>query len=61
MTSQGHIPVSAIRHWKGLLHALNQAFSLESIDLLLYLARPNKENVWYTGDGLLKFDSRWHR
>jgi hypothetical protein len=53
--SQGHIPTSAIRHWKGLLHALNHAFNKESLDLLLYLAHPDIENVWYTGDGFLKF------
>jgi hypothetical protein len=25
------------------------------MDLLLYLAHPGIENVWYTGDGLLRF------
>jgi len=56
MHTQGHIPTSAIRHWKGLLHALNHAFNKESIDLLLYLAHPGGiENIWYTGDGLLRF------
>jgi HNH endonuclease len=53
--TQGHIPTSAVRHWKGILHALNHAFSRESMDLLLYLHRPTIENVWYTGDGLLRF------
>ena len=53
--TQGHIPASAISHWKGLLHALNQAFNKESTDLLLYLSHPGMENVWYTGEGLLKF------
>ena len=38
--TQGHIPASAIRHWKGLLHALNHAFNKESMDLLLYLSYP---------------------
>src|SRR5688572_3859413 len=33
----GHIPDSAIRYWKGMLHALNAAFDRESMDLLLYL------------------------
>jgi hypothetical protein len=55
MHTQGHIPVSAIRHWKGLLHALNHAFNKESMDLLLYLSYPGVENIWYTGDGFLKF------
>ena len=55
MHTQGHIPASAIQHWKGLLHALNHAFNKESMDLLLYLSHPGIENVWYTGDGFLKF------
>src|SRR5687768_8506061 len=41
--TQGHIPESAIRHWKGILHALNHAFNKESMDLLLYLNRPSFE------------------
>jgi len=53
--THGHIPASAISHWKGLLHALNHAFGKESMDLLLYLTHPGIEGVWYTGDGLLKF------
>jgi hypothetical protein len=53
--THGHIPVSAIRHWKGILHALNHAFNKASMDLLLYLNQPEIENVWYTGDGLLRF------
>jgi HNH endonuclease len=53
--TQGHIPATAISHWKGLLHALNHAFNKESMDLLLYLSHPGIENVWYTGDGFLKF------
>ncbi len=53
--TQGHIPASAISHWKGLLHALNHAFNKESMDLLLYLNHPGIEDVWYTGDGFLKF------
>ncbi len=53
----GKIPHSAIRHWKGILHALNHAFSKESMDLLLYLNQPSFENIWYTGDGLLRFSA----
>jgi hypothetical protein len=55
MHTQGHIPETAIRHWKGILHALNYAFNKESMDLLLYLAKPSFENIWYTGDGALRF------
>lgn len=53
--THGHIPASAISHWKGLLHALNHAFNKESMDLLLFLSHEGIENVWYTGDGFLKF------
>lgn len=53
--THGHIPDTAIRHWKGILHALNHAFNKESMDLLLYLNQPTLENIWYTGDGFLHF------
>jgi hypothetical protein len=53
--TQGHIPASAISHWKGILHSLNHAFNKESMDLLLFLAKPSFENIWYTGDGALRF------
>ena len=55
MHTQGHIPDTAIAHWKGLLHALNHAFDRQSMDLLLYLNTTGIENVWYTGDGFLRF------
>jgi hypothetical protein len=56
MHTAGQIPVSAIRHWKGLLVALNHAFNKEGMDLLLFLAsREDMENLWMTGDGFLKF------
>jgi hypothetical protein len=35
------IPNDAIRHWKGILHALNHAFSKESMDLLIFLSKKN--------------------
>ena len=53
----GHIPQSAILHWKGALEALNHAFSRESRDLLLFLHATDPESIWYTGDGLLRFAS----
>ena len=53
--TQGHIPASAIGHWKGILHALNHAFNKESMDLLLFLSKPSFENIWYTSDGGLRF------
>jgi HNH endonuclease len=55
MHTNRHIPASAISYWKGMLHALNHAFNKESMDLLLYLSRPSFENIWYTGDGGLRF------
>jgi len=53
--TQGYIPDTAIRHWKGTLHALNYAFSKESMDLLLFLHQMQAATVWYTGDGVLRF------
>lgn len=53
----GHIPQSAILHWKGALEALNRAFNRESRDLLLFLHATDLESIWYTGDGLLRFAS----
>jgi hypothetical protein len=55
MHSQGHIPASAIQYWKGMLHALNHAFSKESMDLLLFLYHYGQEPLFYTADGVLKF------
>lgn len=52
--TNNHIPASAIQHWKGILHALNHAFNKESTDLLLFLHAVPDE-IWYSGDGLLKF------
>ena len=51
----GIIPSSAIRHWKGMLHALNHAFSRESMDLLLFLMQSNAKRMWLSGDGVLRF------
>ncbi len=51
----GHIPKSSIEHWKGMLHALNNAFDRESMDLLLYLHHRGDEPHWYSGDGVLRF------
>lgn len=51
----GEIPHSAIRHWKGILHALNHAFSKQSMDLLLFLNSPQATEVRYSGDGLIPF------
>lgn len=56
MHTQGHIPASAISYWKGMLHALNHAFSKESMDLLLYLYKKSENTPhWYTADGVLRF------
>jgi hypothetical protein len=55
MHHAGHIPLEAIRHWKGMLTALNHAFDHASIDLLLFLWQTKGQEIWYTGDGLLRF------
>lgn len=55
MHTQGHIPASAIKYWKGMLHALNYAFSKESMDLLLFLYERGKGPHLYTADGVLIF------
>jgi hypothetical protein len=55
MHHAGHIPVEAIRHWKGMLLALNQAFDRCSQDLLLFLWESQGAEIWYTGDTLLRF------
>jgi hypothetical protein len=44
----------AIRVWKGLLVALNQAFDRKSIDLLLLLHK-QFSGTFYTADGMLWF------
>jgi hypothetical protein len=51
----GHIPVEAIRLWKGLLVALNHAFDRQGMELLLYLHRTNPNQLMYSADGALKF------
>lgn len=54
MHHAGHIPVEAIRLWKGLLVALNQAFDRQGMDLLLLLHKlPNR--LWFSSDGVLQF------
>lgn len=55
MHHAGQIPVEAIRHWKGLLTALNQAFDRKGRELLLFLYGTRREQIRYSGDGLLQF------
>jgi hypothetical protein len=55
MHRAGHIPVEAIRVWKGLLLALNQAFDRHSTELLLFLRQTRGQEIRYSGDGLLQF------
>ena len=59
MHHAGHIPVEAIRLWKGLLLALNQAFDRKGMELLrfLYETRTNSTPLWYSADGVLQFAS----
>jgi hypothetical protein len=51
----GYISVEAVRHWKGMLLALNNAFDRGAQDLLLYLRQTDGQEVWYSGDALLRF------
>lgn len=55
MHHAGHIPVEAVRLWKGLLVALNQAFDRHGMELLLFLHNTNNNQIWYSADGLLSF------
>lgn len=54
MHHAGHIPVEAIRFWKGLLLALNQAFDREGMDLLLFLHK-YETRYRFSHDGVLRF------
>lgn len=55
MHHAGHIPMEAIRLWKGLLVALNQGFDRQSLDLLLFLHKSQAIQIWLSGDGLVAF------
>ncbi len=54
--TKGEIPAEAIRHWKGMLLALNHAFDRKGMDLLLFLhkAGPNSM-LYFSADGVLEF------
>jgi len=47
----------AIRHWKGLLLALNHAFDRRGMELLrfLYMTKDNPVPLWFSADGVLQF------
>jgi hypothetical protein len=53
----GEISRKSIRHWKGLLLALNHAFDRRGMELLrfLYEIRSNTVPLWYSADGVLQF------
>ncbi len=55
MHHAGNIPLEAIRLWKGLLIALNQAFDRQGMELLLFLYKTNANQLWYSADGVLSF------
>jgi len=57
MHHSGHIPVEAIRLWKGLLVSLNEAFDRQGMDLLLFLHKTPKHSLWFSSDGLIQFSS----
>lgn len=48
------IPQAVIRHWKGMLLALNHAFPREAVDMLLLLHKIQGQQFFISGDGLLK-------
>ena len=47
----------AIRHWKGLLSALNHAFDRRGMELLRFLhkTRNNPVRLWHSADALLQY------
>lgn len=47
----GHIPAEAIRHWKGMLVALNRGFDRQAMDILLLLFK--RRMLIVSGDGVL--------
>jgi hypothetical protein len=51
----GHIPQDAIRHWKAMIVAINHAFGVRSMDLLLFLKATKDNELWYSADGVLQF------
>ena len=51
--TKGEIPQAAIRHWKGMLVALNHAFDRRGMDLLLLLNKQS-EGIYYSADGLFQ-------
>lgn len=50
-----YIPIEAIRHWKGMLVALNRAFDRSSTDLLLFLSDGDWDDAYFTPDAVLRF------
>jgi hypothetical protein len=54
MHHAGEIPVEAIRFWKGLLLALNQAFDRDGMDLLIFLHK-YESCLRPSHDGVLRF------
>lgn len=45
----------AIFAWKGMLVAISQAFDYDTIDLLMFLAKPESSNLRVDGGGVLRF------
>jgi len=59
MHHQGHIPVEAIRTWKSLLLALNNALDRRSLDLLLYLREMHGKDIEYSGEAYCNLQDWW--
>jgi hypothetical protein len=54
MHHRGHFTKAAIRHWKGMLVALNHAFDPAGMDLLLFLHKIEGKIV-FSSDGVVQF------
>jgi len=52
--TKGEIPQDAIRYWKGMLVALNEAVGRRGMDLLLLLHKGPSE-AYYTADAMVDF------
>lgn len=53
--TRGTISPEAISAWKTMLVALSHAFDTETISHLLFLQQTQTDDVWVTGDGMLRF------
>ncbi|HDR8936184.1 TPA: HNH endonuclease [Burkholderia vietnamiensis] len=55
MVHTGTIPDESVRAWKVMLVAANHAWTRETANALLFLDTPFAENLFLTGDGVVRF------